>query len=74
MTYEEWPAMVRKRLRIERGTVVFEGVMKGLASSIVSVNPTSTAHPWLLDLGNGSVVEFMPEMWIVKEANYFQER
>ena len=50
---------IGKRIRIEKGSNVYEGVVRGFGQSVVATGPTSVGRPWLLETDSADV-EFVP--------------
>jgi hypothetical protein len=68
LTEDSLPSYIGKRIRIEKGTEVFEGVVKGLGESLMATGATTVGRPWLLETANGDI-EFMPtDMWRISNA------
>ena len=56
---DDLPAYIGKWIRIEKGSEVFEGKVKGLADSVVSTSSATVARPWLLETAS-SDIHFIP--------------
>lgn len=69
LTDEKLAPYIGKRIRIEKGAEVFEGIVKGFGESVMATSATTVGRPWLLETTSADI-EFMPtDGWRISHAS-----
>ena len=61
LKYDDWENYLNKKLKCKKGDHEFDGILVGLADSVVAISPDKAVQPWRIVSQDGTAYDVYPE-------------